>query len=398
MKPARDADHSGSLPETDQAGGRYAVQSVRRAFDVLRAPSFTGEILHLRDLVERTKLNKTTAFRLLKALQAVGAVERVGANQYRVLVSMKQPRRFRIGYAGKSQESAFARDIGESLRRAAEENGIDLIQLDNRGSATAALRNSERLVRERVDVAIVFQKHERIAWEISSKFLDAGIPLIAVEIPHPGAIYYGGNNFEAGRLCGRALGQRAQQAWSGQVDELLLLEWPVAGPLPHSSLTGVAKGVREILPGIDEKQITHLDGKGEFGGTLEIVRRHLRHSRLKRFLVGGINDHSALGALRAFEESGRLKDCLVGGQNADPEARMEMRRPGTRLIATVGFFPEKYGDGLVRLALDIIHRRHFAPSVLVKHALITPQNVDTIYPNDVLLPQLKQGGMLMNSM
>ncbi|HNY42442.1 MAG TPA: substrate-binding domain-containing protein [Bryobacteraceae bacterium] len=377
---------------------KYAVQSVQRAFELLRAPRYQGEILHLRDMVERTKLNKTTAFRLLQTLQSVGAVESPGADQYRVLVSMKQPARFRIGYAGKNQDSSFARDIAESLGRAAAESGIDLIQLDNRSSAAIALRNADRLVRERVDVAIEFQMYQRIAWEISSKFLDAGIPLVAVEIPHPGAVYFGGNNFEAGRLCGKALANRAQHVWSGDVDGILLLAWPVAGPLPHSALTGVMKGIREILPGIDEQRITHLNGKGDFGESLDAVRKHLRRGRFKRFIVAAINDHSALGALRAFEESGRANDCLVGGQNADLPARMELRRPGTRFTATVGFFPEKYGDGLVRLALEIIHKRHVAPSVFVKHVLITPQNVDAHYPNDTLLTQMTQDQMLMSSM
>ena len=160
----------------------------------------------------------------------------------------------------------------------------------------------------------------------------------------------------------------------------------------------MAKGVREILPGFDEKRITHLNGKGGFGESLDVIRRQLRRSRLKRFLVGAINDHSALGALRAFEEAGRLSDCLVGGQNADLEARMEIRRPGTRLIGSVGFFPEKYGEGLVRLALDVIHRRQMAPSSFVKHILITPQNVDGFYPNDVLMSQMTPDQILMSSM
>jgi ribose transport system substrate-binding protein len=398
MKRRESAHESGTTPKSPRDGNPYAVQSIQRAFDLLRAPRFQGEILHLREMVERTQLNKTTAFRLLQALQTAGAVERTGVDQYRVLISMKQRSRMRIGYAGKSQESAFARDISDSLRRACEESGIDLIQLDNRGSAKAALRNAERLVRERVDVAIEFQMYERIAWEVSSKFLDAGIPLVAVEIPHPGAVYFGGNNFEAGRLCGRTVAKRALQTWGSAVDGLILLEWPVAGPLPHSALTGVAKGIREILPALDDRSTTHLNGKGDFGASLDVMRRHMRRSRCKRVIVGAINDQSALGALRAFEESGRSQDCLVGGQNADLATRMELRRPGTRFIATVGFFPEKYGDGLVRLALEIFHKRHVAPSVFVKHVLITPQNVDTYYPNDLLLEPMTRDEMLMSSM
>ena len=102
-------------------------------------------------------------------------------------------------------------------------------------------------------------------------------------------------------------------------------------------------------------------------------------------LVGAINDPSALGALRAFQEAGRADCCAVMGQNASPEGRAELREPGTRLIGSVAYFPEKYGTEIVAVALDILHRRPVPPAVFVKHQLVTPETVDHIYPNDRLL-------------
>ncbi|WP_321472382.1 substrate-binding domain-containing protein [uncultured Paludibaculum sp.] len=377
---------------------RYAVHSVVRAFALLKAARFEGEVLRLRDLSSRTGLHKTTAFRLLQTLEHVGAVERIGADQYRSLVVIQGRKRFRIGFAGKSVESAFSRAVGESLRAAAAERGLDLVLLDNRGSATTALRNADRLMREQIDVAVEFQVHERVAARIAAKFLEAGIPLIAVEIPHPGAVYFGGNNYEAGRLCGQTLGQRARQAWHGAVDEVLLLEMAAGGPLPHSSMTGLRKGLREVLSGLAEERFVALDGKGEFGASLEAVRRHLRRSRPGRCLVGAINDASALGALRAFEESGRARDCFVTGQNAEPEGRAEMRRAETRMVGSVGFFPERYGAELMRIALDLIEKRPVPGAVFVKHAMITARNVDAYYPNDTLLAPSGPADLVMRSL
>ena len=74
------------------------------------------------------------------------------------------------------------------------------------------------------------------------------------------------------------------------------------------------------------------------------------------------------------------------GQNAELEARAELRVPDTRLIASVGYFPEKYGDGLIRLALDILAQKAVPPAVFTTHQVITPRNVDHFYPNDSLLP------------
>jgi ribose transport system substrate-binding protein len=94
------------------------------------------------------------------------------------------------------------------------------------------------------------------------------------------------------------------------------------------------------------------------------------------------NDPSALGALRAFEEAGRAQFCAVMGQNAIAEAREEMRRPGSRMVGSVAYFPERYGDELIPLALAVIAGRPTPPAIYTKHQLVTPANVDQVYPLD----------------
>jgi ribose transport system substrate-binding protein len=115
---------------------------------------------------------------------------------------------------------------------------------------------------------------------------------------------------------------------------------------------------------------------------LEVVRKHLRKTRARRVLVGAINDPSALGALRAFQEAGRVDECAVMGQNASLEARSEIRTPGSRLIGSVAYFPERYGDGAISLALNILEGKPTPPAVFVKHQLVTRETVDKIYPDD----------------
>jgi ribose transport system substrate-binding protein len=143
-------------------------------------------------------------------------------------------------------------------------------------------------------------------------------------------------------------------------------------------------GIHETINLPETCQTIHLDGDGQFRNTLERVRNHLRETPARRILIGAVNDPSALGALRACQEAGRAEHCAIVGQNAEGEARDEMRVLRTRLIGSVGFFPEKYGDGLIRLALDILAKKVVPPAVFIKHQLITPENVDHFYPNDSL--------------
>lgn len=107
-----------------------------------------------------------------------------------------------------------------------------------------------------------------------------------------------------------------------------------------------------------------------------------------RTAVCAVNDLSALAALQAFREAGQEAKCAVIGQDGIPEARAELRRPDSRLAGTVAYFPERYGERLVRLALDILSGRTVPPAVFTSHQLLTSANVDTVYPHDGWLPAL----------
>ena len=358
-----------------------AVEAVLRACEILRAFRAEGELLRLRDVVERTGLPKSTAHRLLRTLQEGGLIEEAGSDQYRSMTrTVERQRRLRIGFGAQTTSSTFSQAVTESVRKAALASGVDLVEVNNRYSSKTALRNADLLVRERADVVIEFQTYENVAPVIAARFLSAGIPVIAVEIPHPGAVYFGANNYEAGLIGGRALGKWAKDNWAGIVDEVILIEERIAGPLPQSRLTGAMTGMREALPDIGRANVLHFDGKGAYGSSLDLVRKHLRKQSRKRTLVAAINDPSALGALRAFEESGCTSYCAVMGQNAIPEALDELRRPESRLVGSVAYFPERYGQELIPLAIGLASGKPAPPAVFTKHKLITSKNVDEVYP------------------
>ena len=364
---------------------RYLVKSLVHAADVLSAFRSAGETLRLRDVVTRTGFQKGTCFRLLYTLHHCGFLEKVGKNCYRMVSEIRRRRRSRIGYAAQGQDTSFPREVLKGLVAAAEREGVELIVMDNRYQPKVALRTADHLIRERVDLVIEFQTDDAVAPAIAAKYMEANIPMIAIDIPHPGATYFGANNYEAGLIAGGCLARWARKHWEGRIDEILLIELLRAGSLPRARLRGVLAGIREVIRDAEETPVTSLDGDGQFKIALDRVRKHLRESQAKHVLVGAANDPSALGAVWAFEEAGRAANCVVVGQNAEPEARAVLREPRTPLIGSVGYFPENYGDGLIRLALEILERRPVPPAVFIKHQLITPENVDHFYPNDALL-------------
>jgi ribose transport system substrate-binding protein len=376
--------------ESPEGHRRYLIKSVVHSSAILGSFRSPGEVLRLRDVVSRSGLRKGMCFRLLYTMHECGLLEKVGANQYRVSHPLGGHRRFRIGYADQDRSSSFSRQVLDGLVRACQKAQIELIVVDNRRDPKGAVRNAEQLIREHVDLAIEFQINNSAASEVASKFQNAGVPLIAVDIPHPGASYYGADNHLAGLLGGRCLGHYATQPWQGSVDDILLLEIAKAGPLVRTRVDGILDGIKDVFSSAEKCRVVRLDAKGEFRASLELVRKYLRESTPRRTLVGAANDPSAIGAVRAFQECGRGANCAVVGQNAEPEARAEMREAGTRLIGSVAYFPERYGDSIVRIATDLLLGKSATPATFTTHQLVTPENVNRLYPNDVLFVRLAQ--------
>jgi ribose transport system substrate-binding protein len=357
----------------------YQIESVGRACRLLRILQNEGS-LPLFELAELSLLSRPTVFRLMTTLQTNGMVVKDGSRKYRLAGGFSPGRRYKIGYLAETGETSFYRAVFRGLSECAERAGLDLVALNSQSSLDVALENTETLLAENVDLIMIFQSYAQIASVIATRTRNRRMPLIAIEMPHPNAIYFGVDNCHAGLTAGRYLAHWAEQHWRGQVDEILLIGSHRTGSLPEARLTGSLLGIHEVLPNSEQARISTLNGDWQFEMSFEAVSRHLRKSKSTRILVSAIFDPSALGALQAFKDADRLQDCAIVGQNGSIEARLQMRKPNSRLIGSVAYFPERYGEQLVALALDILTQRTQVPNaVFIKHQLITPNNLQQHY-------------------
>jgi ribose transport system substrate-binding protein len=338
----------------------------------------------LFELAEIARLSRPTVFRLMTTLQANGMVVKDGGRKYRLAGGFSPGRRYKIGYLAETGETSFYRAVARGLSESAERAGVDLVVLDSQYSPDVALANAERVLTENVDLVMMFQSYAQVASVISTRASSRRMPLIAIEMPHPNAIYFGVDNCHAGLTAGRYLAHWAERHWKGQVDEILLIGSSRTGSLPEARLTGSLLGINEVLPNSEQAKIATVNGEWRFDMSREAVTQHLKKSKATRILVSAIFDPSALGALQAFKDADRLQDCAIVGQNGSIEARLQMRKPNSRLIGSVAYFPERYGEQLVALALDVLTERVPVPNaVFIKHQLITPSNLKQHYGREM---------------
>ena len=304
--------------------------------------STTGETLRLRDVMDRTGFAKGMCFRLLYTLRHCGFIEKVENNRYRLTGEIRRRKKYRIGYAARAR-TARSRRSPQGLVRAAERAQIELIVVDNRYQPKVALKNAELLIREGVDLVVEFQTDESVAPAIASAYHQARIPMIAIDIPHPGATYFGANNYEAGLLAGRQLARWAKQHWGGTSTRCCCSSWRAPGRCPRAHARR-GRRHREVLHDAAEWRVVSIDGDGQFKTSLERVRRHLREIRR-----GG--SWSAPPTTRARSarrgRSRRRAAAIVRDRRAERRTARAggAARRARPLIASVGYFPSGTAKG-----------------------------------------------------
>ena len=173
--------------------------------------------------------------------------------------------RYRIGFANLSENTPFSRDVRRSLEQAAQEcQQVELIVADNQLDPQVALEVADELVARDLDLVIEYQIDEEVGNIIAHKFQQANIPIIAVDIPMVGGVYFGVNNYVAGELAGVELGKAIQERWGGKFDCLVVVEQQRAGHLPAMRIQGQIAGVETVLSPIPPEKICRVDS-GQHG-------------------------------------------------------------------------------------------------------------------------------------
>ncbi len=290
--------------------------------------------------------------------------------------------RYKIGFANIAEDFPFAVRVREGIERAAKEAGnVDLVVMNNRMDGQTALNNADNFLVQGVQGVIEFQTDEQFGLAIMDKFNAEKIPVIAIDIPMKGAVFFGVNNTVAGKMAGERLGNWIKKNWEGKIDALIMLELPQSGPIPAERMKGQRDGLEAVVGKIDESKVKHLDSKN----TLEEAHRLVKDALntlpdAHHIAIVCINDDTALGAIGAAEAAGRKKDIAVVAVDGSDRGREEIRKPDSPMVGTTASFPEKYGDKLIPLLISMMKGERAPPAVYTDHVFLTRQSVGQHYP------------------
>ena len=351
----------------------YLIPILSKALDILELLEQNQAPISMEEVFRQTHISKTSVYRILKTLVHRGYVAQSQDGNYRLV---SRPRRLRFGFAAQSAEMPFSEAVTQSMIAAAAASGVELVIMDNCYDPDIAIRNAEEGVAKRVDLMLEFQVEEAVAPRIAHILKKAQIPLIAIDVPHPNATYFGVDNFDSGYEAGALLAQYSQRRWKGRVDWVAGIGFSEAGSFVQSRISGAFDAIRDRIPEIPADHFVEIEGRGMREPSRKRMADFLRSkARGEKILIAASTDSSALGAMDAVRDAGLEKDCAIVGQDCIPEVIEVLRNGDSPLIGSISHEAESYGPRLIQLGISLLRGHAVPPYNYVQHRVVTPETL-----------------------
>jgi ribose transport system substrate-binding protein len=294
----------------------------------------------------------------------------------------KNGKNFVIGFANLERDIPFCVIVEKGLLAEAAAAGVDMQVTDNHLDGATALANAQSFVQRNVDFVIEYQTDAVFAPQIMKLYNNAGIKVVAIDIPMPGAVFFGANNPKSGYMDGSYLATAAIAKFGADnvaKGYYVNGDLPQSGAIPAMRTDGQIEGFKAVAPAIPADHIIKFDSKNTTQESFTQMSNVLgRIPQGVPIMATGINDQVSLGILRAVKQAGRDKDFVVTGNGGD-ETKALVDEPDW--VASTAYYPERYGNFLLPIALSELAGKTLPPSVLMTHTMLTKSNVCQSYPD-----------------
>jgi ribose transport system substrate-binding protein len=277
----------------------------------------------------------------------------------------------------------FTVAIKKNLERLAKEHGIEIFYCDSQFKPEKAVDCAEQQATKKPDFAIESNFQSGAAAAVMKVWDEAKIPAVNVDVAHPNGIFFGANNYESGIIGGKAAGEFAKSEWNCENVTVLYGENPAEGKVANQRGAGFIDGVQEVCGKLPDDQIdTILLDAGTTDQAITKTTDWLTaNPQAEHILATSIDDARAVGMGKAFKQNQR--DGFAVGPGCDTigvEALKDGPADATGYLGCVAFFPEKYPEYLLSIALDVLDGKPVPQEVHIKHEFLNQDNVAQVYP------------------
>lgn len=293
----------------------------------------------------------------------------------------------KIGFANIYGTLPFCISVEEDIIRQALLAGFDqkdIFIMDNQYDSSIGLKNADIMLSKQPDVFIEFQADAKVNTIVSQKFGNAGIPVLAVDVPVPGAPFMGIDNWNVSYMAGEEIARQIKEQWGGidQADLIVLLQNPVGGEALMQRSEGAAAALVDIFGEVASEKIVRVDGGAGQSDQAKTAMDDIlsAHPKAKRIAFTGLNDQMAAGGIASLQGAGRWdQDQIILVTLGVDELGQTLIR-SSQADAGIAFLPEQYGRYSVPAAVAMMYGEPVPENIFIENKVITLDNINEYYP------------------
>ena len=295
---------------------------------------------------------------------------------------VKPDKTFTLAHMDGWATNPFAIPIAKGIAKLAKDLGLKLIYCDAEFKPEKAISCAEILASQKPDFVIAGNWQGGAAAAIMAIFDKAKIPAASIDVSHPNAVFFGASNYASGVVGGKAAGEYAKANWDCKDVWIFMGENLEEGEAADLRLVGFADGVQEVCGALPADRIDRMRlSAGTADQAITVTTDWLTaHPEAKHILSGTIDDERANGMAKAFVATKR--DGMVVGQGCDSVGIAVVKMaPASenRYLGCAAYYPEKYGDYLVSIALDVMAGKAVPQEIHMEHTFLDHDTIGTVY-------------------
>lgn len=284
---------------------------------------------------------------------------------------------YTIGYGSLNDSDPVAKVLGDRLAEWAKAYGIDVVRMDNNMSGTTAVSNVQLMLNQEVDAIVEFNVDESVSNAIMEMCNEANTPVVAIDIPHEGATFFGADNYLCGEMAGEFIAKAALEKW-GKIDTFLMVDQMASGELPRQRVLQGETGLRKVIPDFPAEDIYMIEGGTSVDIAMTNMAAFLQAHPDEKIAVVCLTAAQPVGVAAAAEVANRVEDVLIVGNNED--AFFAYSNDESPWIGAVTFHLIEYGKWILPIVREGLDTGVWPEAVYVEHEILTHENMDELFP------------------
>lgn len=287
--------------------------------------------------------------------------------------------KYKVAFCTISQANDTMVNQAENMKAYGRRHGVEVVVFDNKADAQQVLQNAEIICRDGTfDAVLNFNVDSNIAATLMDLYNEAGLPVISIDVEHPGSAFFGADNEKCGQLCGQFVTEYATENWGGTIDRLVIFDQLMAGELPRQRVLGAIPVIADGLGIENIDDITYsFDNNADSAKAQTDFASYLQSNPdAEKIAVVCLNEDMAMGCQAAAATAGREDQVVCVTNNEDfTISQWEKETAETCVKACISFTFTHYGKWLIPAVVELLETGECADYTYVDHQIITRENM-----------------------